>query len=153
MIDSPVVKLLSEDNAQLKLSADFPNFTPHALFDYFTTPQLISRWWPQTAEIDPRQHGQYRLGWPSINWELFGEFTRYEPGKSLAYTWKWKHEPDLPERLVELQFEPLGGGARLTLTHGVYSGSPRDQADRQSHLEGWNHFLARLQTLEREKRT
>jgi uncharacterized protein YndB with AHSA1/START domain len=150
MNGSPAVQLLSSDQNQLNLSADFSNFTPQELFEYFTTPHLITQWWPETAEIDARLHGKYRLGWPSMSWELFGKFTRFEPGQRLAYSWKWKHAPDLPERQVDILFETLGDGARLTLTHGAYMDNSRDRADRQSHLDGWSHFLARLQNLVRE---
>jgi hypothetical protein len=53
----------------------------------------------------------------------------------------------MPTRQVEIAFEPHEAGSLLTLTHGVYGDNARDREDRQHHVAGWSHFLARLQAL------
>jgi uncharacterized protein YndB with AHSA1/START domain len=132
---------------RLVVAADFPELTPEAVFDYWTKPELITRWWPQEAEIEPRVGGRYHLGWPGMKWHLRGVYTAFEPGSRLAFTWNWDHEPDSPERSVAITLESKGEGTRLTATHGTYANTDSDREVRQSHLEGWTHFLSQLQSV------
>jgi len=72
-----------------------------------------------------------------------------DPERRLAFTWGWDHQPDLPQRTVALDFQPLPeGGTRLIVTHGPYGEGDAEAADRQSHLNGWRQFLARLAELD-----
>ena len=140
-----VVHQIETGNDQMKVTATFPQFTPAELFRYWVEPGLLPRWWSPEAEITPQLGGTYHLAWQSMNWHLRGIFTAFERGKHLAFTWKWDHEPNLPTRNVDLRFETApDGGTILTLTHGDYSDSEVDQEDRQSHLDGWMHFLTQL---------
>ena len=85
-----------------------------------------------------------------MNWHLRGHYTRFEPGKQLAFTWKWDHDEEgTVVREVMLVFEPLlDKGTKLVLTHGPYTDSLEDQAVRiEHHLAGWQHFIPRLQAL------
>jgi uncharacterized protein YndB with AHSA1/START domain len=82
-----------------------------------------------------------------MDWHLRGEFTKFEPARKLGFTWRWDHEPELPTRQVDLVIEATGPGSRLTITHGTYDESRRDQDDRQSHLDGWTYFLGQLLAL------
>lgn len=132
---------------EMVVTAELPRLSPVTAFDYFTQADLITQWWPPSAEIEPRAGGQYRLAWPSMNWELTGRFQDFRPGQRLSYTWQWTHEPALPTRTVTIDFEPLRSGSRLTVTHGRYGDSAVEQEDRQSHIDGWLHFLGRLQTV------
>jgi uncharacterized protein YndB with AHSA1/START domain len=97
--------------------------------------------------VEPRVGGRYRLLWPAMGWELFGHYATFEPGERLAFTWEWTHEPELPARLVDITFEPHGDGCRVTVTHGSYGHTAVEKEDRQSHIDGWFHFLGRLQRL------
>ena len=128
---------------RLVLACEY-SVTPDVLFRYWTEPELLTQWWPSAAELDLRAGGSYLLSWPQMGWNLRGSFTAVEPGQRLAFTWNWDHEPDLPERQVDVRFEPVDAGTRLTITHGTYSDSDTDQQDRQSHLAGWQHFSTRL---------
>ena len=135
---------------RLIVTAEIPTLAPAAVFDYWVKPVLLCQWWPQEAEIDPQVGGAYHLSWPQMNWHLRGHYSSFEPGKQLAFTWKWDHDEEGTSfREVRLLFEPLAaGGTKLTLTHGPYSESPEDQEVRIAHhWEGWKHFLARLQNL------
>ena len=143
---------LPSEKDRLVMLALFPRFAPKMLFDYWTKPALICQWWPQQAEIDLREGGEYYFSWPKMNWSLRGQYTAIERGKALAFSWKWDFAPaDASARMVQIAFEALpGGGTRLTLTHGFYTDSAEDQEERNGHLEGWTHFLGRLQQLQSE---
>lgn len=153
MVDVPVpmasvVELPSTPDTLL-VAVEVGRFTPEALFAYWIRPELLRQWWPQEAEIDARVGGAYHLAWPAMEWHLRGRYIAVEPGKRLAFTWHWDHDPaEMPERRVEVGFEPLGaGGTKLTIRHGSYTDSPRDDEERAGHLEGWTYFLGRLQML------
>ena len=140
----------------LLIEADFPAAAPSMLFSYWTEPALLQQWWPQQAEIEPYVGGNYHLSWPQMNWHLRGCYISFEPGKRLAFTWKWDHDAqEIGERVVEIIFKSLTiGGAQLLLSHGPYLDTAEDQAIRiEHHLAGWEHFLPRLQQAieEREK--
>jgi hypothetical protein len=46
-----------------------------------------------------------------------------------------------------MDIDPHDGGTKLIVTHGFYNDSPRDQDERQGHIDGWTHFLGRLQAV------
>jgi uncharacterized protein YndB with AHSA1/START domain len=148
MSEQALIMQLDSDPSRVVLTADFPHLSPQAVFDYFTVAHLLARWWPPQAAVDGRVGGAYQLSWPAMNWELYGDYSQFEPGRRLAFSWHWQHEPELPTRQVEIGIEPWGQGSRLTLTHSRYDDSPADQSDRQSHIDGWFHFLRQLQQQE-----
>ncbi len=147
MKHEPTMRQVSGNDDEVRFEAAFPAASPAQLFAYFTQPGRLIQWWPQTAEIEPRVGGRYRLAWPAMEWVLSGEFTDFAPARRLAFTWQWAHQPELPVRHVTLKFVPAGAGTRLDLTHGVYGVSEVEAADRQSHIDGWMHFLPRLQQV------
>ncbi|HEX6780019.1 MAG TPA: SRPBCC domain-containing protein [Ktedonobacterales bacterium] len=133
---------------RLVMSANFPQFSPAVLFDYWTKPDLICQWWPQQAEIEPREGGAYHFSWPKMGWSLRGHYVKFDIGHSLNFTWRWDHQTT-PLRHVEMLFDVLpNGSTQMTLTHGFYTDSAEDQEERTGHIEGWTHFLGTLQQLE-----
>jgi uncharacterized protein YndB with AHSA1/START domain len=55
----------------------------------------------------------YREGEP---YEI-GRVTLWEPGRRLAFAYRSVHLPPEPETEVEVRFEPVAGGTRVTLEH------------------------------------
>jgi uncharacterized protein YndB with AHSA1/START domain len=130
---------------KLIVTSFYPGASPALLFKYWTQPELLRQWWPPEADVDARPGGQYHLSWPSMEWNLRGTYTAFEPGRTLAFTWQWDHEPHTPGREVTVTFEPVGDvGTQLTVTHGAYTVSTKDQEERSGHLDGWIYFLTRL---------
>jgi uncharacterized protein YndB with AHSA1/START domain len=149
MAEGGVTRSLSSPDRAI-VSGPFLAVDPHALFQAWTEPALLVQWWPPVAEIDAREGGAYHLAWPSMNWHLRGAYLAIEQDRLLRFTWKWDHTA-LPERIVEVRFEPLrDGGTRLTVEHGRYDDTPEDIEDRESHVAGWLHFLGRLYMLSPE---
>lgn len=132
---------------QVVLIEDFERTAPEYLFTCFVDPSLLVQWWPQTADVDPRLGGSYHLSWPSMNWHLRGDYTEFSPGEALGFTWKWDHDGDKPPRTVRITFEPHQAGTRLTIVHGTYTESEDDQEERSGHIEGWKHFLTKLDAV------
>lgn len=140
----------SANTSELVLVGDFPDFAPIPLFGSWTQPDRIKEWWAPEAEIEPRQGGAYHLWWPEQNHHLRGTYSDFRPGKALAFTWRWDHEPaDAPTRTVILAFDPMpaDAGVRLTLRQFPYGDTDAEKEARAGHLEGWTYFLSRLQSL------
>ncbi len=144
----PTMRELPSAISTLIMAGDFPHCNPEALFAYWTRPELLCRWWPHEAETDPRLGGTYHLAWPAMNWHLRGRYIAIAPERRLAFTWAWDHEPDAPERQVDITFAPgVEGDTRLTITHGPYGDSDAERASRAGNIEGWQHFCAKLTAL------
>ena len=126
---------------------DFPMFSPDELFLHWVSPELLTQWWPQLAEVDGRSEGRYRFEWPDMKWRLEGSYTEFHLGRHLGFTWLWQHEQELEEpKQVDVYFMPVGEGTRMAIHHGPFDPS---SVDRQSVMEGWMHFGMRLAGLRR----
>jgi uncharacterized protein YndB with AHSA1/START domain len=144
------IEQLPSPDTELRLAGDFYDFSPERLFAYWTRPDLAPQWWPTLAEVTPGVGGGYVFSFPKIPKTLRGGYTVFEPGRALSFTWAWDGDPPHePPITVALTFAPLATshGTRLTLMQGPYAETPADQELRQSHLEGWQYFLGRLQRL------
>src|SRR2546427_6808671 len=51
---------------------------PALLFDYWTNPDLLKKWWPPAAELQPKVGGTYHFSWPQQDWHLRGKFTMFD---------------------------------------------------------------------------
>lgn len=138
----------TEDRAWIKLSGEFRGFMPIELFDYWTNPDLLTKWWPPLAEVDGRVGGAYTLSWPDQGWHLRGRYSEFESGRRLAFTWRWDHDPDyLATTTVTLGFEEIETGTRLTVAHGRWEDDDKAQEERSGVIEGWLYFGGQLEVL------
>jgi uncharacterized protein YndB with AHSA1/START domain len=134
---------------RLVVEADLPGLEPGSAFDHWLRPELLTRWWPPEAENEPRAGGWYHLAWLAQGWHLRGRYTLLEPGRAVAFTWQWDHEPEQPLRHVAVDFAAAkAGGTRVTVTHALYGDTAAEQEIRASHRDGWLHFLGRLAAIE-----
>lgn len=111
------------------------------VFDAWTQPEHLRRWWgpgavscPE-AEIDLRVGGQYRIAnlLPdgSVLW-IRGEFQLVSPPDKLVYT--WSSDPQRPPtEKVTVRFEALEDGTEVIVVH---EHMPNAQI-RDLHEHGW----------------
>lgn len=137
--------------------------TPERVFDAFTDPnQLTKWWWPNgftcpAAEVDLRVGGTYRLAmtWP----DAIATDARFSHGMGGEY-----YEIDRPHRLVmsgrafndeqgelfatliELTFEPREGGTALTMRQSYFEPLPPAEAMGGAE-QGWSEQLDKLERL------
>ena len=139
----------SPSHDRLVLRGAFEGYDPSELFAMWVVPDFLKRWWPEVAEVRSGLGGHYKFSWPGHNWVLQGDYTAWEPGSRLGFTWKWNFDPeDMPEMQVEVLFRPREeGGTELVIMHAPYSDSAEDQTARNGHREGWMHFCMRLAGL------
>jgi uncharacterized protein YndB with AHSA1/START domain len=115
--------------------------TAQHLFDVWTQPEHIKRWWGPAnvtcieATVDLRIGGGYRLGnrFPDGNvlW-IVGQFEVIEPPHKLVYSWRLESETQGFERVTVL-FEPRDDSTEVIVMHERIP----DAARRNQHEQGW----------------
>ena len=128
--------MIAEKTVLLPVSAD-------EAFALITEPDRLRRWKTVSARVDLRAGGQYR--WTVVPGHVAaGTFVEVEPGRRIVFGWGWEGSPDLaPDAsTVTITLEPAEGGTLVSLVH---DGLTQEQV--ASHLEGWNHFFARLERV------
>lgn len=114
---------------------------PETIFPFFTDPAKMTLWSGRMATLDARPGGIYRVD-TNGEWIERGEYVEVTPFERIVFTFGWEGEgmPLAPgSTRVEVHFIPDGEGTLVRLCH---TGLPADQ--RESHGEGWAHFLPRL---------
>jgi activator of HSP90 ATPase len=114
-----------------KLIEVFP-VSPEVLYkawlDSTTHAEIIG----SSAEIDPAINGRF------VIWDNYvtGVTIELVPGKKIVQQWRTTDFPeDSPDSLLELTFEPVKEGTKLTLIH---KNIPNGQSDE--YKKGWKEF-------------
>jgi uncharacterized protein YndB with AHSA1/START domain len=119
--------------------------TPRRLFDAWTAPAQLQKWWGPKgvtcldAQVDLRIGGRYRIGnqFPDgkVLW-IAGEFEIIEPPRRLTYSWCLEGIPGDSER-VTVRFEPRGSATEVIVTHERIP----NETLRNQHQYGWRDCL------------
>ncbi len=127
--------------------------TPAAVFEAFTEPDLLAKWWGPSGftipsvDFAPRVGARYRIEMQPPEGEPFhltGAVRAVDPPARLAYTFVWEPpDPDDVETLVELSFRGLGESTEVTFIQGAF----KTRARRDLHREGWIDSFNKLQEL------
>jgi uncharacterized protein YndB with AHSA1/START domain len=129
----------------LELECEFEGATPEKLYDYFTKPELLIKWWPPAAEIEMKVGGKYRLIWKEQDWTLEGTVKEFDPGKKFVFTWRWNFTPKEEQTLeVTCTLTKTEKGAKLVIKHGPHAATEKGQKDREGYIAGWQQFVAAL---------
>jgi uncharacterized protein YndB with AHSA1/START domain len=117
---------------------------PERVFDAWTRPEALKRWWcppgwiPDRTEIDLRVGGAFCIGMRQQAGDrivcVVGHFLDVEPGAKLVYTWMWEGAfEQMPQTRVTVLFLPAPVGTEVVLRH---EGFP-SIALWQQHRAGW----------------
>ncbi|MCB1316238.1 MAG: SRPBCC domain-containing protein [Leptospiraceae bacterium] len=131
--------------------------TPAVLFDAWTEPELLKRWWgPENVEcpeahVDLKPGGSYRIAnaFPDGNvvW-INGEFLEIQRPQKLVYTWCiGEEDSESFSEKVTVFFQPVDGGTEILIIHEGL----RNRKIRESHRLGWIGCLDGLQEFVKEK--
>jgi uncharacterized protein YndB with AHSA1/START domain len=119
---------------------------PERAFDYFT--RDIGRWWPLATHslgqaeavgvrFEPREGGRLVETLRNGGEHVWGEVTRWQPGRQVAFTWHLDRDPATAQ-WVEVSFASHPGGTRVTLTHGGWERLGENGAQmRENYAGGW----------------
>ncbi len=130
------------------------------VFEAWTKPELIQQWlvppedWTARARADARIGGKYEVEMlvgnstdacaqgfkPGERLMHEGEYLEVKPPEKLVFTW---NSPSVQNTRVTVELKDLGDSTEIWLTHELLP----TEADRQSHSEGWNGGLAKLERL------
>jgi uncharacterized protein YndB with AHSA1/START domain len=138
------------DTIVVEIDIDAP---PERVFQAWIDPQQRLAWWgdDQTyrstkLDSDLRVGGKWRTEGKSADgkvFSIFGQYTRVEPPKALAFT--WNHDwggPQMPETHVLVEMIPTSSGTHVTVTHSGFTTAP----ERDSHNAGWQRVLGWLRS-------
>jgi uncharacterized protein YndB with AHSA1/START domain len=116
--------------------------SPECIFDAWTQPEHLKRWWGPKgvecvdAEVDLRLGGRYRIAnqFPDgrILW-ISGEFEAIERPRKLVYTWRVRDGADDAIERVTVTFNALGEDTEVVVAHERIPSQPM----RDMHEQGW----------------
>jgi uncharacterized protein YndB with AHSA1/START domain len=140
------------DGLALELHRALPA-APSLVFEVFTDPSQLARWWgPEgfsipSLEFDPRVGESYRIEMQPPEGDAFylaGEFRMVDPPDRLAYTFRWEDpDPDDVETVVDLSFRGFSESTEVVLTQGPF----KTEARRALHRDGWTDSFDKLEAL------
>jgi uncharacterized protein YndB with AHSA1/START domain len=118
--------------------------SPDTVWEFLVDPEKAVRWMGQTASLDPRPGGEYRVG-VIPGHTASGEFVEVDRPNRMVFTWGWEPDPDGATSVapgstrVEIELMADGDGTLLRFVHRLET--PTSAA---SHGHGWDHYLPRL---------
>jgi uncharacterized protein YndB with AHSA1/START domain len=116
---------------------------PETVFRFFTEPDLMSKWFGSSAELDARPGGPHRIQLNPVAIAR-GEYVEVDPPRRVVMTFGWEgdgHPVPPGSSTLEVTLTPDGDGTLLRL---VPSGLPEEQ--RADHKQGWDMYAGRLAT-------
>jgi len=137
--DGVVVNVLVERNIRIEA-------TPETVYAFLTDPEKIVAWMGREAIFEPRPGGAFRIDYNGTD-IVRGEVVELVANERVVVTWGWEAagaETPPGGSVVEYTLTPDGDGTLLTVLHRGLS-----EAEAQSHGEGWDFFLPRLQAIVR----
>jgi uncharacterized protein YndB with AHSA1/START domain len=123
--------------------------TAERLFEAWTQPAQIQKWWGPaqvtcpSAEVDLRVGGSYRIANCLPDGQVIqiaGQFEVIEPPRELVYTWGFGPDAGATER-VTVRFVPNDGVTEVIIVHERLA----DAARRDLHEQGWYGCLDGLE--------
>ena len=126
---------------------------PSSVWDAFTDPDRLARWWGPKGFSIPSLRFELRVGEgyriemqppEGDAFHLAGEFRAVDPPRRLSFTFRWEEpDPDDVENVAELVFGDAGESTELALAQGPF----RTEARRALHHDGWTDSLDKLEAL------
>jgi uncharacterized protein YndB with AHSA1/START domain len=118
--------------------------TPERLFELWTDPEELAKWWgPEgfttpTYSMDVRPGGRWHTTMrrpDGTEHVVSGIYRAIEPPKRLVFTWGWDDDAGMRghETEVTVTFEPAPGGTRMRLVQQTFV----DTDSRNRHEHGW----------------
>lgn len=137
--------------------------SPERVFDAFTDPEQLKKWWwPNrftcpAAEVDLRVGGRYRLAmeWPGLipaeaqfSHSMDGEYHEIDRPHRLVMSGRAVNDEqgELFATLIEVTFEASEGGTALTVRQSYFEPMPPAEAMAGAE-QGWSEQLDKLERL------
>lgn len=117
------------------------NAEPEKVFEYFVTPEALTRWMGRRAVLVAVPGGTFALDFKQAR--VRGRYLEVDRPRRLVISWGHEGSELLPPgaSILEVTFSNQAGG---TLVEVMHRELPEREAPR--HALGWGHFLERLVT-------
>jgi uncharacterized protein YndB with AHSA1/START domain len=124
------------------------------VFDAWTTPEALKRWWcppgwePERIDVDLRAGGAYYFGMRALDGgsavSIHGRFLEVRRPERLVYTWRWHGAFEgMPETRVTVEFLSIDGGTDVVLVQENFP----NVALWQRHRSGWIAACDRMEQI------
>jgi uncharacterized protein YndB with AHSA1/START domain len=132
-----------EVRAEMKTTA-----TPEQVWDAWTKGDLLSGWFTDRAELDPRPGGTLKWFFDKFGLELPGTFVDVEPQRLIS--WTWPRQPGHPPGMLVITIEREGGVTHMTLANSGFTTAAEWDDEYEGVRSGWQLALGILRVyLER----
>ena len=118
------------------------------VWDALTSPEHLSKWFGDSAEIDLRPGGRARFGWSEF--DASSEAIVEIVDRPVRFSFRWESLKDTPveeaSTLVEFSLESASEGTRLILVESGFADLPEDAYDHrfEENSSGWTAELEDL---------
>ncbi|MEK6756892.1 MAG: SRPBCC domain-containing protein [Bacteroidota bacterium] len=120
-------------SSPIKLTVVLPG-KPNEVFGALTNAKIIAQWNGQKGKVEAKVGGKFEMfdGW------VKGKVLEFEPGKTLAYTWRPGDWPeDAQESVVKYSFTSTKRGTKVVLEHSNFP----NETEKKNHKSGWMEFV------------
>lgn len=128
--------------------------TPEAVFDAWTKPERLVKWWGPEGFTVPEHTLDVRVGgaWRTVmrspegsDHIVNGVYREIDRPHRLVFTWAWEQEDGSRghETVVTIEFTARDGGTLVQLTQATFA----EKEQRDSHEKGWASSLNDLERL------
>ena len=127
---------------------------PDVLFDAWTKPEILVRWWGPEGMTTPEYDMDVREGgaWSTVMQNVKGDrhhcsgvYKVLDRPRHLAFTWAWRQEDGSRghETVVDVTFDPVPEGTKMRLVQKTFA----DVGQRDAHSHGWNSSFNDLERV------
>lgn len=121
------------------------------IFSGFTDPTHVQGWLADSATIDAKKGGTYRLGWTApVAFVSDGEILQLTPDLDIDFSWQGPPEfaslmnAPLPKTHVYVRLQESPEGIDVTLEHVGWESGEAWQEARSWHFHFWDDRLHQL---------
>jgi uncharacterized protein YndB with AHSA1/START domain len=120
--------------------------TPATVFEALTTSRGLSRWFLESAEIEPKAGTEYTFTWQG-GYHHSARVLAAVPGRRLVLAWPNRLGRQTKMTAVAFSLRKKGRGTLLTLRHEGYPRSGGWLEIYGSTQSGWAYFLTNLKSV------
>jgi uncharacterized protein YndB with AHSA1/START domain len=119
---------------------------PKKVFEAISDPDLLARWFVDTASLPQRKGGSYTFGWTDGPTHS-GKVVDFARGRYLTLAWTWPGREQLGSTRLRMSVEPKAGGTVVKFIHSGFKtrGPWVDLYD--GAIRGWTYFLMNLKSV------
>ena len=128
---------------------------PEAVFKALTDAAELVKWFPTTAESDPRPGVRFKYTWefldePEKNHSMEGEYSEFIPNHKVSYPWHVSTGDE--HTFVEFTTEGTSAETKVTLVHSGWGSGQELDTVFKAYDDGWRFFMSNLKSwLERNE--